>query len=60
MAKRKVEQSKAQLDKVRLEAERQMKVIQETAEKRVAELQKRVDDAEEGGKDCGRRRVRIV
>lgn len=50
MAKRKVEQSKAQLDKVRLEAEMQMKVIQETAEKRAAELQKRVDDAEEAAK----------
>lgn len=50
MAKKKVEQSKAELDKVRLEAERQMKVIQETAERQAAELQKRIDDAEEVAK----------
>ena len=50
MAKKKVEQSKAKLDKVRLEAERQMKEIQETAERRAAELQKQIDDAEEAAK----------
>lgn len=50
MAKKKVEQSKAKLDKVRLEAERQMNVIQETAERQAAELQKRIDDAEEAAK----------
>lgn len=47
MAKqRKTKQTKARLDKTRFEAEKQLQAIKEAAEKRAAELQKKVEEAE--------------
>lgn len=51
MAKqRKSSSAKVRLSKVKFEAEKQMKAIQESAEKRAAELQKQVEEAEEAAK----------
>lgn len=47
MAKKKTVNAQTRLDKVRFEAEKQMKAMQEAAEKRAAELQKQIEEAEE-------------
>jgi len=44
---RKSSNAKVRLSKVKFEAEKQMKAIQESAERRAAELQKQVEEAEE-------------
>lgn len=46
MAKKKSENAKTRLSKVKFEAEKQMKAMQEAAEKRAAELQKQIEEAE--------------
>lgn len=60
MAKKKTENAKVRLDKVKFEAEKQMKALQEAAEKRAAELQKQIEEAEEAAKKAEEEEAQLL